>query len=111
MHSTALLALLPFVAAIPQYNSGYGSSSGSSYGSAPAPSTIRIDVGKNGLRFTPEKVVAPIGTKLEFHYFPKKHSVTQSSFDKPCVPVDSAINSGFVPVAEGESVSPNHCRA
>jgi plastocyanin len=70
-----------------------------------AAQTIRIDVGLNGLAFTPNNVTAGVGTTLEFVYHPKKHSVSQSSFTAPCVPLEGGFNSGFVPVTSGEGVS------
>jgi plastocyanin len=51
----------------------------------------------NGLHFEPQNVVAEIGDLIEFHFLPKNHTVVQSSFDKPCEPLDSGkgIFSGF----------------
>jgi plastocyanin len=50
-----------------------------------------------GLHFEPENVVAEIGDLVEFHFLPKNHTVTQSSFDKPCEPLGGATSvfSGF----------------
>lgn len=61
--------------------------------------TIDVSVGQNGLTFTPNIVVAAPGDKVDFHYFPKNHSVVQSSFAAPCVPIkpDGGIFSGFQP--------------
>lgn len=55
MHSSALLALLPLVAA----------------------TRFRVDVGLGGLKYTPDNVRASVGDTLEFHYFPMRHSVTE----------------------------------
>ncbi|KAF1946401.1 hypothetical protein EJ02DRAFT_232671 [Clathrospora elynae] len=51
----------------------------------------------NGLHFEPENVVAEPGDLMEFHFLPKAHTFTQSSFDKPCEPLggEMAIFSGF----------------
>jgi len=51
----------------------------------------------NGLHFEPENVVAQPGDLIEFHFLPKAHTVTQSSFDKPCEPLGgpTSIFSGF----------------
>ncbi|KAF1839763.1 hypothetical protein BDW02DRAFT_9161 [Decorospora gaudefroyi] len=51
----------------------------------------------NGLHFEPENIVAEPGDLLEFHFLPKAHTVTQSSFSAPCEPLggDAAIFSGF----------------
>jgi plastocyanin len=68
--------------------------------------TLRVDVGKNGLAFTPNSTVAAIGDIVEFHYYPKNHSVVQTSFAGPCeFDLPTPFFSGFMPVAAGEGVS------
>ena len=62
--------------------------------------TITVGVGKGGLKFDPETVTADKGDVLEFHFYPKNHSVAQSTFDKPCIADETGIWSGFVPVAQ-----------
>lgn len=54
-------------------------------------------VENNGLHFEPQNVVAEIGDLIEFHFLPKNHTVVQSSFDKPCEPLEGGkgIFSGF----------------
>ncbi|KAJ4156084.1 hypothetical protein LMH87_001298 [Akanthomyces muscarius] len=59
--------------------------------------TIRVDVGKDGLTFGPSGTKAAIGDQIEFHYFPKAHSVVQSGFKTPCQPLSGGFASGFVP--------------
>jgi len=50
-----------------------------------------------GLHFEPENIVAEPGDLLEFRFLPKNHTVVQSSFDAPCVPLANApgVFSGF----------------
>lgn len=50
-----------------------------------------------GLHFEPENVVAAPGDVMEFHFLPKAHTFTQSSFSSPCTPLGGpdAIFSGF----------------
>jgi plastocyanin len=68
--------------------------------------THSVIAGLGGLRFDPDNVVAEIGDIVEFHFLPKNHSVAQSSFNKPCVPInDNAFFSGFLPTANGQNVS------
>lgn len=57
------------------------------------------------LIFDPDNVVAEIGDIVEWHYLPKNHSVAQSSFGKPCEPLDTGNGffSGFQPVASGQA--------
>jgi len=72
---------------------------------APSKVTHTVVAGRGGLKFEPDNIVAEIGEIVEFHYLPKNHSVAQSSFEKPCVPLDNGASffSGFQPVAEGQS--------
>ncbi|KAK2751069.1 hypothetical protein FQN57_000144 [Myotisia sp. PD_48] len=59
------------------------------------------------LKYFPDNVKAEPGSVVEFQFFPRNHTVTQSSFDKPCQPINKffpdipGIKSGFVPVAPG----------
>lgn len=32
-----------------------------------------VDVGKGGLKFTPNSIAAAVGDTVEFHYYPQKH--------------------------------------
>ncbi|KAK0726430.1 hypothetical protein B0T21DRAFT_453057 [Apiosordaria backusii] len=57
----------------------------------------QVTVGKGGLKFVPEVVKAQKHDTITYTFFAKNHSVAQSSFDKPCQPLDGAIFSGFVP--------------
>ncbi|UNI19259.1 hypothetical protein JDV02_005455 [Purpureocillium takamizusanense] len=61
---------------------------------------LHVDVGLNGLTFTPNNVTELPGTVVEFNFNPKNHSVVQSSFDKPCQPLDGGgFSSGFIPTS------------
>jgi plastocyanin len=75
---------------------------------ASASQTFRVDVGNGALKFSPNNTVANIGDIVEFHFFPKNHTVTQGSFKTPCavgsVP-GGAFFSGFMPTTSGEAVS------
>jgi len=65
-----------------------------------------VDVGKNGLAFTPNSTKAAVGDIVEFHYFPKDHSVVQTSFAAPCqFNLPNPFFSGFMPTSSGEAVS------
>ncbi|KAI0400461.1 hypothetical protein F4802DRAFT_610072 [Xylaria palmicola] len=57
---------------------------------------LHIDVGFNGqLMFNPNNVTELVGTVVEFSYNPANHSIVQSSFDKPCQPIERE-GGGFV---------------
>lgn len=63
-------------------------------------SPFKVKVGADGLTYTPSNIVADVGTQIEFEFFPKNHTVTQSSFKDPCHPLSSGgFFSGFVPTA------------
>jgi plastocyanin len=56
------------------------------------------------LRFIPDTVYALPGEVVQFQFNPKNHSIVQSTFDRPCTPIQQvmanktdAINSGFMP--------------
>ena len=105
-----VLSLLPSTLA--QYGGGSGSSS-TSVASASAPTTSSftpsnvkiIDVGENGLTFSPNTTTADIGDTIEFHFYPPQHSVAQSSFDSPCVPLNNGTGfwSGGFSTDSGEN--------
>ncbi|KAK3955779.1 hypothetical protein QBC32DRAFT_16024 [Pseudoneurospora amorphoporcata] len=60
---------------------------------------MHVDVGKNGKNeFTPNDIKEIPGTIIQFNFCQKNHSAVESSFDKPCVPVDGGFSSGFIPV-------------
>ncbi|KAK2040421.1 Cupredoxin [Colletotrichum somersetense] len=64
-----------------------------------------VKVGDGGLKFDPENIKAAVGDSVEFHFYPKSHSVAQSAFDTPCMPLSNGTTTGFfsgpVPVASG----------
>ncbi|KAL4877971.1 hypothetical protein BJY04DRAFT_221545 [Aspergillus karnatakaensis] len=58
------------------------------------------------LRFDPDNVVAEIGDVIEWHFLPANHTVVQSNFANPCVPL--AEGTSFFPgfefaTSEGQS--------
>ncbi|KAF5393530.1 hypothetical protein D9757_000570 [Collybiopsis confluens] len=68
-----------------------------------------VSVGPNGqFIFYPEYVLAEVGDTVNMIFHPKNHSVTQSSFDAPCVPLSGGVGSGFMPVAsDSDPTLPN----
>ncbi|CAE6456431.1 unnamed protein product [Rhizoctonia solani] len=66
-----------------------------------SPETHKVTVGAWGqLRYNPEFVHAKVGDYIEFEFHPKNHTVTESSFTKPCNAIDEGFRTGFIPVAE-----------
>ncbi|KAK0472177.1 Cupredoxin [Armillaria novae-zelandiae] len=61
--------------------------------------TYDVTVGANGaLAYDPEYVTASAGDTINFIFNPKNHTVTQSSFNAPCVHLSDSVDSGFTPV-------------
>lgn len=62
-----------------------------------------------GLKYWPEKIKAEAGTMVQFQFWAGNHTVTQSTFDNPCVPIavsdptKKGIFSGFQPAAASEA--------
>jgi plastocyanin len=111
MQYLTLLAMIPATMAA---GYGYGSSDASSVAPVAAAQTSGastsvkgvhvVKVGQNGLSFEPESMTVPVGETVEFHFWPKAHSVARSSFDKPCQPLNAtSFWSGPVQVASGMS--------
>lgn len=84
MHSTLALSVVPFLLSLTHATN------------------IPITVGADAeLAFNPQVITASVGDTLTFSYFPKNHSVTQSSFTDPCHPLADGFFSGFQPLAAG----------
>lgn len=54
--------------------------------------------------FYPQNTIAKVGDIIQFQFNPKNHSVVQSTFDKPCIPIQESMPekldsfySGFMP--------------
>ncbi|TQN66341.1 Extracellular serine-rich protein, partial [Colletotrichum shisoi] len=58
----------------------------------------------NTLKFFPDKINAPVGSMVQFQFRGGNHSVVQSTFDNPCIPISNVnasakgIYSGYQPV-------------
>lgn len=52
--------------------------------------------GAAGLVFTPNTIQAAVGDTVQFNFMSKNHTVTQSSFAKPCVKLAEGVDSGFL---------------
>ncbi|KAK3324092.1 hypothetical protein B0T19DRAFT_463982 [Cercophora scortea] len=65
---------------------------------------LHVDVGLDGLTFTPNNITELPRTVVEFSFNPKNHSVVQSNFANPCQPLEGGgFSSGFIPT----TVSPS----
>ncbi|KAJ7139285.1 hypothetical protein C8R44DRAFT_938983 [Mycena epipterygia] len=69
--------------------------------------TISVQVGPSGnFVYDPPSITAAAGDMIEFTFNPKNHTVTQSSFNEPCVPLDGGATSGFRPVSNVSGLLP-----
>ncbi|OJJ42160.1 hypothetical protein ASPZODRAFT_105718 [Penicilliopsis zonata CBS 506.65] len=71
-----------------------------------ASNTTEVDVGEDGLTYSPDTLHLSAGDKVEFHFYPGNHSVVQAAFDSPCHPKnDTSIFSGFIATTSNENES------
>lgn len=61
------------------------------------PVTHIVEVGKNGLTYTPPFIFAKPGEFVQMNFFAKNHTLVQSSFADPCEPLVNGIFAGFQP--------------
>jgi plastocyanin len=57
------------------------------------------------LVFQPDSIQAAQGDTVTFRFWPKNHSIAQSTFAQPCAPMNNGFWSGFVPTTSTESVA------
>ncbi|KAJ6602397.1 hypothetical protein DFH09DRAFT_849579, partial [Mycena vulgaris] len=53
--------------------------------------------------FSPNTVSARAGSTITFRFSASNHSVAQSTFDRPCAPVQGGLDSGFQAVLDGQT--------
>ncbi|KAL1970119.1 hypothetical protein VTN77DRAFT_6524 [Rasamsonia byssochlamydoides] len=100
----SLLSLSPTIYAQYDYsgNSATATTTSAAASSSSSTNVHDVNVGQNGLVFSPDTLTAAVGDKVNFHFYPVNHSVVQSSFDTPCKPITGGgIFSGFVPSSGG----------
>ncbi|KAF2641893.1 hypothetical protein P280DRAFT_489265 [Massarina eburnea CBS 473.64] len=78
--------------------------SGSAAAGMVATHVIQVGGANGSLTFSPDNVKAAVGDLVQFQFNPKNHSVVQSSFDQPCVPIQNVMKnmttaffSGYMP--------------
>ncbi|TGZ80365.1 hypothetical protein EX30DRAFT_57946 [Ascodesmis nigricans] len=65
---------------------------------SPAVTTHTVIVGgPSGLIFEPSQLHAAVGDTVHFVFLSRNHTLTQSTFDAPCVKKEGGVDSGFVP--------------
>ncbi|ESK95240.1 serine-threonine rich [Moniliophthora roreri MCA 2997] len=78
--------------------------------SVAAAETFTVVVGGNqSLTYSPESVNAKVGDTIQFQFVAKNHTVTQSTFAKPCERMSTptqGVDSGFLPVPQNATEFP-----
>ncbi|KAL8933605.1 MAG: hypothetical protein Q9211_005692 [Gyalolechia sp. 1 TL-2023] len=75
---------------------------------------VKVSNKQGSLTFEPNNLQAAVGSMVQFHFYPKNHSVVQSTFDQPCQPIKNnmpAANgffSGFMPVKPDAAMMPSY---
>ncbi|MCJ1469749.1 hypothetical protein MMC07_008391 [Pseudocyphellaria aurata] len=75
---------------------------------------VKVSNKRGELTFTPSTLKAAAGSFVQFQFYPKKHSIVQSTFDNPCVPINQVkpeepgFFSGFMPVQAGDTTLPTY---
>ncbi|KAF2843519.1 hypothetical protein M501DRAFT_905398, partial [Patellaria atrata CBS 101060] len=76
---------------------------------------VQVSDAGASLIFTPKNTIANVGDFVQFQFWPKNHSVVQSAFDSPCVPLQNvqpnatqAFFSGFMPVTVDSTETPTY---
>ncbi|KAJ8068657.1 hypothetical protein OCU04_002359 [Sclerotinia nivalis] len=72
--------------------------------STPQTHVVRVGSTNNSIKYIPDKISAQVGDVIQFQFAGGNHTVTQSTFDAPCVPISQSTNntgvfSGFMNVA------------
>lgn len=67
---------------------------------------ITVNVGDAGLAFNPPSITAVEGDTVQFQFYPKNHTVTQSTFAAPCTAMAGGGDSGFLAVAANATEIP-----
>lgn len=53
--------------------------------------------GTAGLVYSPDTITANVGDMIQFNFMSENHTVTQSSFNTPCIKLAGGVDSGFMP--------------
>lgn len=65
--------------------------------------TVQV-AGSGTLTFTPDTLNAPVGSQVQFTFYPRNHSIVSGPYASPCQP-DGRIFSGYEANGVGPGVS------
>lgn len=70
---------------------------------------VTVSSANNSLVYSPNNIKAAAGDMVQFQFVAGNHTVTQSTFDQPCRPINSVMtnvtgfHSGYMPVAASQA--------
>lgn len=64
---------------------------------------IPVVVGGPQDTFVPNSVVAAVGDVIQFQFSNGNHTVTQSTADTACTPLEGGVHSGHIPFEDGQT--------
>lgn len=70
---------------------------------------VTVSSTNNSLIYSPDRVTAAVGDMVQFQFVAGNHTVTQSTFDQPCTPINTIMtnvtgfHSGYMPAAASQS--------
>lgn len=80
-----------------------------SFASAQKVQVVTVSSANNSLIYSPDNIKAAAGDMVQFQFVAGNHTVTQSTFDQPCKPINSIMSnvtgfhSGYMPVAASQA--------
>lgn len=66
---------------------------------------VAVSTKAGDLVFKPDSIKAAEGDTVKFNFWPKNHSIAQSTFAAPCQPMANGFWSGYVPTANTQAVA------
>jgi plastocyanin len=75
---------------------------------------IKVGSTNGTLAYFPNNIKAAVGDMIQFQFAPANHTVTQSTFDQPCAPINmfnknvTGFYSGFMPVTASSTTTPTY---
>lgn len=122
--STPVLSSFVLASGVMSQMSNMGSStntmmmtpSGTSDAATPSGSTkvhvINVSDKNGSLIYSPASTTIPVGDMVQWHFYPKNHSVVQAAFSNPCEPLSNVMPnvttfySGYMPVSKNDTMMP-----
>lgn len=92
--------------------SGTTTSAGKPFGGNTKVHVIKVSDKNGSLTYSPSSISVPVGEMVQWHFYPKNHSVVQAAFSNPCEPVSNVMPnvttffSGYMPVKPSDSMLP-----